>query len=172
MFKKIIITSILFAGLTACSTMTPHATNNPKAAHYNVELGLGYLKQGNTIRAKEKLLWALKQDPRSPVVQDAMGYFLETTGELKQAAIYYHRAVQLAPRSGAAQNNYGTFLCRVGRYPESIQYFLAAAQDPSYLHTALAYENAAKCALKIPDKKLAQLYFAKAKASRGPSSKL
>jgi type IV pilus assembly protein PilF len=166
MFKRIIIISILLIGLNACSTMTPRVTN-PTAAKYNVELGLGYLKQGNVIRAKQKLLLALKQDPRNPIVQDAMGYFLENTGELKQAAVHYRRAVELAPRSGAAQNNYGTFLCRVGRYPESIQYFLAAVQDPAYLHTSLAYENAGKCALKIPDKKLARLYFVKAKVSRG-----
>lgn len=138
--------------------------NNPKASTYNVQLGVGYLKQGNYDLAKEKLTLALQQDPKSSTANSAMGYFLEKTGDYSRAEDYYKQAISLSNTSdaGSAVNNYGTFLCRRGQYQAAQEQFLKAAIDPNYLTPGKAYENAGLCALLIPDTKQAINYFQEA----------
>ena len=159
----------LFIGtvfLTACTSLTKAPLVAPEtgeqAAKSNVELGMGYLQQGDMQRAKRKLLLALQQSPDSAQAHEAMGYFQENTGDKKAAENSYLRAISLDPKSGRARNNYGTFLCRVGRYQEADQQFALALQDPTYLNTAQAYENAGLCAMQIPDDGKASAYFNKA----------
>jgi len=133
-----------------------------EAANYNTQLALTYLKQGDRVRAKRKLLLALTQSPNSPSVNAAYAYFMEKSGEIGEATKYYKKAIELSSNSGAQLNNYGTFLCRQGRYRESEKYFLKAVKDNKYEHTAGAYENAGLCVKEIPDIAAATIYFNKA----------
>lgn len=142
-----------------------------KAASYNVQLGLGYLKQGDVPRAKKKLLTALEQEPKSPDANSAMAYYLEQIKEPKQAKKYYLKALSLAANGGAQLNNYGAFLCRQGDYANAEHYFLKAANDLHYVHTAGAYENAGLCALSVPNEGKAKRYFTKA-LNQDPSRKI
>ena len=133
-----------------------------KAADMNVQLGIAYLQQGYTVRAKSKLLLALRQAPHWPPALDAMAYYLEMTGDNALAQQYYKKALYFAPQEGRSQNNYGAYLCRTGQYSRAIDHFIKAVQDPNYIETAEAYENAGLCALKIPNNALAEQYFLKA----------
>ena len=55
-------------------------------------------------------------------------------GDAKQAEDHYRRAAQLRPKGGPELNNYGTFLCKVGRYDEAVaQYESVLAQDEQLL---------------------------------------
>lgn len=135
---------------------------NQRAAMYNTQLGLAYLAQGDRPRAKRKLLMALDEDPKSPHVNAAMAYFMEKTGAMSEARLYYRKAVRIAPRNGAQLNNYGAFLCRNGQYALAEAYFLKAVKDVEYEHTAGAYENAGLCAVAIPDYAKAKKYFTQA----------
>ncbi len=141
-----------------------------KAASYNVQLGLGYLKQGDRPRAKKKLLSAMEQEPNSADVNVAMAYYFEQTNEVAQAKKYYLKAVALSGSSGAQLNNYGTFLCRQGDYKGADGYFLKAVKDEQYVNTSAAYENAGLCSLAIPENEKAKLYFTKA-LTQDPSRK-
>ncbi|MFM2322190.1 MAG: type pilus biosis protein PilF [Pseudomonadota bacterium] len=163
MLKQFIVIFLVIS-LTACSIFSKSKipTTGPQAAETNVQLGLAYLQSGDVQRAHQKLLLAEQQAPESLQAQGAMGYFLESTGSLPSANTYYRRAIALNPKSGAAQNNYATFLCRQGRYLEADQHFLLALQDPTYLNTAQVYENAGLCAMQIPDSKKASAYFTQA----------
>lgn len=165
--------SILFlvgcVGLQSCQSTLDRKVEKDKEKNkqaqtvsYNLQLGLGYLNQGDTPRAKRKLLYAMDLAPNSPEVNGAMAYFLEKTGDVDDAKRYYQKAMALAPNRGAELNNYGTFLCHQKKYAEAETYFLKAVQDAHYLHSAGAYENAGLCAAAIPDDKKARLYFAKA----------
>ena len=120
---------IVLLEITACNLQQNDqiTKTNPLAAKDNMQLGMAYLQQGIVFRAKYKLLLALQQDKNSAQVQDAMAYFLEVSGELQRADVYYQRAIQLAPKSGIELNNYGVFLCHLGKYAESENQFLAAA---------------------------------------------
>jgi type IV pilus assembly protein PilF len=137
-------------------------TDLNKAASYNVQLGLGYLKQGDRPRAKKKLLSAMEQEPTSADVNAAMAYYFEQTNELTEAKKYYLKAITLSSESGAQLNNYGTFLCRQGDYKKAEGYFLKAVRDVQYVNTSAAYENAGLCALAIPENDKAKLYFTSA----------
>ena len=132
------------------------------ASAYNIQLGMGYLKQGDSPRAKRKFLTALQQAPDSPDVNGAIAYYFEKTGDITEAKKYYHKAMSLAPTSGSQLNNYGTFLCRTGQFAQSEVYFLKAVKDEKYVNTAGAYENAGLCAEAIPDYAKAETYFLKA----------
>jgi len=170
----VLISSVLL--LTACAPKTNQTNNIPRrnsdevaaagpnrmAAQYNVQLGLGYLVQGDTQRAKRKLIMALHQAPKSPVAYDAMAFFLERTGNIQQAGQYFRKAMSLAPGKGAQLNNYGTFLCRQRHFKLAEKYFLAAIKDPDYVNTPEAYENAGLCATAIPNLAKAKYYFKKA----------
>jgi len=136
--------------------------HNPKAANINLQLGIGYLQQGDIDRAKQKLLLAEKQDPSSPLVWDSLAYFYSKTGDVNKADQFYRKAISLAPSNGKTLNNYGTFLCGQGQYQKAIQYFNAAVKDPSYVTTGQAYENAGLCAEQIPDRQRAKTLFTKA----------
>ncbi len=177
MLKKLLGLVISVLLLSACTSTTTTTTNSENsetpmaastlsptaaAANYNVELGMGYLQQGDMQRAKRKLLLALSQAPDWAPAQEAMGYFLLSTGETKRAEHYYLQAVKINPAAGATQNNYGVYLCRMGRYREADQHYMLAVQDPNYINTAEAYENAGLCAMQARDNTKAQGYFQKA----------
>lgn len=152
----------------ACSSMRAadiaEAKKSKKIAIINIELGMAYIEKGDMQRAKQKLLYAIKKAPELPEAWYSIAYFCEVTGNKAEAQADYLKAIKLAPHRGDTLNNYGTFLCRQGRYQDSIQYFLAAIKDPQYLETASAYENAGLCAEKIPNKSLAIQLFQKALA--------
>jgi type IV pilus assembly protein PilF len=133
-----------------------------QASDLNAKMGLNYLEAGDFVLAKEKLLIALEKNPSSFYANSAMAYYDERTGNIKSAEAYYLKALRLAEVKGAAENNYGTFLCRQKRYADAERYFQLAIKDPNYINTAKAYENAALCAELIPDTAKAILNFEKA----------
>jgi len=155
--------SVLLCTLVACNTTqsSSDSTSNKKdaTALINTQLGLSYLEKHEVQQAKQKLLLALDEAPNIPETWYSMAYFMEVTGNKTEAEKYYLKAIEIAPKKGEVQNNYGTFLCRTGDYSGAINHFLLAVQDPKYLDTASAYENAGLCAMKIPDAKLAMQYF-------------
>lgn len=172
-WMKSFMLGLLLATLGACSAHHTNAKPNEmltesrqpdlaKAAKLNVEMGITYLQKNNVARAKQKLLLALKQAPQWAPAHEAMGYFLEQTGEAKKAESYYKKAISIAPRSGQARNNYGTYLCRMGRFQQAEHQLLLAAQNLNYVNNSEAYENAGLCAMQIPNDAKAISYFKKA----------
>ncbi len=168
LIRKTIILVSAFGVLVSCASPQKNTElqldkdRMAKTAKINSQLGIAYLEQNNIQRAKQKLLLAISQDPTIPEPWYSMGYFLEATGDKKEAKTYYLKAIALAPNRGDAHNNYGTFLCRSGDYSASIDHFMLATKDSDYLDVSSAYENAGLCAMKIPDHKLATHYFEQA----------
>ena len=120
-----------------------------RAAAVNVELGLGYLAQGQISRAKGKLFHALELAPRSAAACSAMAQFHETVGEVIDAEVMHRKAIRYAKGGGGAENNnYAIFLCKQGRSDEADRFFKQALNDTKYTRTAEVYENAGLCALK------------------------
>lgn len=159
----ILLFSIHF--LCSCSTnrdptkVSEDTERSIKTAKINAQLGITYLEHNEVLRAKHKLLIALKQAPDIPEPWYSMGYFMEATGNKEQARKYYMKAIEIAPERGDVQNNFGTYLCRIGHYDEALTHFDLAVGDPNYLGPADAYENAGLCALKIPRYRQAIDYF-------------
>lgn len=171
--KKLIAIFFLATFLWGCATNNPenieadqdkanYKQRMLEAAQINVQLGLGYLQQGQVPRAKQKFLLAVQQNPKSATVLDAMAYFWEVTGNNTLADQYYKQAISVEPKSGRALNNYGAYLCRTKRYNLAEEYLLAAANEPSYIDSAAAMENAGLCELMVPNVAQGEVYFKKA----------
>ena len=139
-----------------------HLPDSKKAALINVELGLGYLADGQVARAKPKFLHALKIAPKIPETHSAMAYFMERVGDYQLAEKEYKKAVSLSKQKGPEYNNYATFLCRRGRLKEADQIFTYALEDKEYASSADVYENAGLCALKDSNNEKASEYLATA----------
>jgi len=162
LIRKISVIVVLML-VVGCQTTTnfekPEKEKLMAAAKVNVQLGMAYLERKDIQRARQKLILALDQAPNLPEAWYAMGYFLEMMDEGPAANRYYQKSLALGPHRGDVLNNYGTYVCRLGRYQEAIPYFMKAIADKTYLDPSSAYENAALCAMKIPALSQAENYF-------------
>ncbi len=161
---KIILLLIIVVSLMACSTTSTKTLeeNRQTAADVNSRLAHAYILQGNKRDGIAKLRKALELKPEMPSTHH---YIAETYRLLGQAALaetHYLKAIKLTPDDSSMQNNYGVFLCEQGRYGDAEKHFLVSARNPLYATPEEAYENAALCALRLPDKEKAELYFRKA----------
>ena len=163
MKMKICVIALSSIGLLACSSSSRYGLEdiprNEAAAGYNIELGLGYLEQGNVERAKAKLLRAVKQDPKSADTHMALAYYFEEAGEFEAAEQSYKKSISLDSKAGNPLNSYGAFLCRIGRYEEAEKLFLRAIKDPHYVAVGKTYENLGLCALESEDVAEQKRYF-------------
>lgn len=159
--------------LSACGTTPNTGLNIPTPtqgsgakpdtlADTYVRLGIGYLQQGKRDLALSNLQHALELDDQSSSAHNAIAILYEQLGEIKLARRHYERAVRLNPQDSPAQNNYGAFLCRHNELQKAEQHFLEALKNPLYETPEYAYENAALCALKVPDRAKAEQYFREA----------
>jgi type IV pilus assembly protein PilF len=142
---RTLVATILTA-LVACVSSPQHPkSSSDEAAAFNVQLGLGYLQQGNLVVAKEKLERALRESPHNPEVHSAMGRLYDRLGDPKRADDEYRTALRYAPKDPDVANIYAVFLCRSGRTEEGVKYFLEAARNPLYRTPEAAYTNTAVC---------------------------
>lgn len=123
---------------------------NPKtkAASLYTDLGQKYMAQGKLEVALENLNKALAADPNHADAHTVVGLLYERIGDNTQAESHYRRAAQLRPKAGNENNNYGAFLCKLGRFDEASGYFEKAVADPFYQTPGVALTNAGTCAIK------------------------
>ncbi|MEZ8825897.1 type IV pilus biogenesis/stability protein PilW [Vibrio amylolyticus] len=161
---KKILSALSLTTLLGCVTVTEggapasNATSIEKA-ETRVALGLGYLEKGNMIKARENLESALEHAPNYYRTQLSMAHYYDEVGETQSAKEMYQRAVNRNPKNGDVLNNYGTFLCKQSDFSQADYYFNQAIKQPTYYRTSDSYENAAFCALKAGNNKLAETYF-------------
>lgn len=158
--------SILVAAISivACSTVAQREgqTQVQRAAAINVQLGIGYLKNGNLQLAKVKLDRALKQDPKLSTAHWSYALLEMRLGNESEAEKHFRKAISLDPEDSMARNNYGLFLCGKGRVNEALAQFHMAVKNRMYSEPESAYTNAGICALKRAETDLAESEFRKA----------
>lgn len=104
------------------------------------------LHEGRFADAEKEARAGLKLDRDSELAHTLLALALDRQGEAAAAGRHYARAAELAPASGAALNNYGSWLCLNGRAAESLQWFDRALADRGYASPASALANAGACA--------------------------
>lgn len=124
------------------------ASKRADASRVHTDLGQQYMRQGKFEVALEKLNKALSFDDGYVDAHTVIAVLYERIGDLAKAEEHYRRAAQLKPKGGSENNNYGTFLCKIGRYDESQGYFEKALADPFYQTPAVALANSGTCLLK------------------------
>ncbi len=144
----------LFLQLSGCVTVNEGgggATDFEKASKINVQLGIGYYNRGNLELANEKLLKAIRQDPKSSQAYHAYAVLQNRFLDPEKAEFYFKKSIELNPRNSEALNNYGAFLCSAKRIQESETMFLRAIDNQAYRSPEVAYTSAAVCLLKEGD---------------------
>jgi type IV pilus assembly protein PilF len=165
----VVLSSILL--LSACvSSETSITTQNtgagiaiqfdPKgAAEIRVKLALVYLQKNNMQQAKENLDIALEYQPNNANVYRIFAYYYQRVNENKTAEEYYKKSLHIDSKNADTYNNYGTFLCELGRYKEAEKAFMTAIEQSTYTGVANTYENAAVCAEKAGATEKAIYYY-------------
>lgn len=132
-----------------------------EAAEVHMQLGQRYMQKGDLERALQNLQKALKDDPSFPDAHTVIAVLYDRINDLKNAEQHYKRAVELLPKNGAANNNYGTYLCKQGKYDLAQKYFEQAVADPFYQTPAVAYANAGSCQVAAGNIEKAETSFRK-----------
>ena len=166
MTLRALVILVAALGISACVTtvsgrQTPEA-NPEAAAQSNMQLGVGYLRQGNLQAAQEKLERAVEQNPDLVEAHMALGLVYERLDDPVEAEASYKRGVQVAGDDPDAMNAYAAFLCRVdGRRDDALKYFDRATDIPlskKFVNRAVIYTNAGVC-VKPVDVTRAEAYL-------------
>lgn len=157
---------VLVLVIAGCVVVNPRESKNVRASKINVQLGIGYMRQNKLEFANEKLLKALRQDPKSAAAHNAYAILQDRLLQKDKAEEHYKKATTLDRKNSQAANNYGVFLCNNNREAESEKYFLQALKNPLYKTPEFAYTNAALCLLRIDKNEKAEEYLRKALAAK------
>lgn len=165
MSKQIVVIWLLSLVLSGCVTTSdqPNRKTDPNEARdAYVQLGLGYLQNGETERAKAPLSEALKIDPRSESANVALALVFQQEGEVASADKHFRAALASAPDSARILNNYGAFLMEQKRYNEALGYFQKAAEDTFYRERSRVFENLGLAYKRLDKPEEAKLSFERA----------
>ncbi len=162
-FSRIALLSCLTLALMACSTPLEKPNDHAKErARAHADLGAAYLQQGRLDVALDEFSLASKIEPGFAAAFNGLGLVHAALGQDALAEFHFKKAIQLEPLNSEAHNNYGSFLCARNRLDDSIAEFLAALKNPLYATPAMAYTNAAVCAIRKNDSLQAEGYLQRA----------
>jgi type IV pilus assembly protein PilF len=128
----------------------------------NVQLASAYLQRDQYEAALQKLHKALDNDPDYAPAHTVMALLQERLGDMQKAGEHYRLAAELDLENGGAQNNYGTYLCRLNKPREAEKYFQRALDNPLYRSPEVALANAGTCELESGNQEKSELYLRKA----------
>ncbi|MDX1300642.1 MAG: type IV pilus biogenesis/stability protein PilW [Pseudomonas sp.] len=156
-----LLVASLLVGCVSTGDVDPMRTDKGRdeARDAYIQLGIGYLQQGASGRAKVPLKKALDLDPSSADAHAALALVFQVEMEPKLADEHYRKA--LSQRSGDARllNNYGSFLYEQKRYEEALERYQQAAQDTLYPERSRVFENLGLTAQELNLREQAKGYF-------------
>lgn len=166
MAQLTLIIALLALALSGCVTTTtgkqPAPASPKEAAEYNMQLGIGYLRQDKPQLARSKLETAIKLDPDLATAHAALGVVFERLEDPAGAERHYRRAVDLQPQNPDNLNALAVFICQRRSEPrEALRIFdqaLAIPLSVSPANRAMLNTNAGTCAKRL-DLLLAERYL-------------
>ncbi|WP_296178256.1 type IV pilus biogenesis/stability protein PilW [Pseudomonas sp. UBA1879] len=154
----------LLAGCVSTGNVDPLSTGKGRedARQAYVQLGLGYLQQGQMERAKAPLKKALELDNSDADANAALGLVFQAEAEPELADQYYKKALSARPKDARILNNYGSFLYQQKRYKDAYERFQQAADDNLYAERARVFENLGMTSVMLGNRDQAVDEFTKA----------
>ena len=163
---RLMIIFVIAGLLTACASNNQRSNELPavvaEAVQSQHDLGVGYLRNGDYQRAKEKLNRALEMDPKNAKVHGTFGLLFQLEGEPQLAERYFKSAVRYDPDSAQVRNLYGAFLFSQRRYPEAITHLSRASENRFYPNRPSVFENLGVAYLRVGDPSNAEHAFTRA----------
>jgi type IV pilus assembly protein PilF len=153
---------LLCQGCVSSTNSSAPPQSDADAAIANLNLGLGYLRQGRPELAIGILERALMFDPDLADAHSSIAVAYDQQGRPDEAEEHYRRAAELAPDNPGAANSYAVYLCRNNRWADAEPYFRLAAENPTYTTPEAALSNAGLCALAAGEPDNAESYFREA----------
>ena len=144
-----IVVLIVGLSLSACVTTVENRLTRKadpdKAVDNYTQLGLGYLKKDNLVRARERLSHALKINSEYAPANNAMALLLITEGEPELAETYFKKAMALEENFSFGHYQYGMYLLQGQRYGEACRHLKVAAYDVEFQQRVSAFQNLGAC---------------------------
>lgn len=160
----LLLVASLLAGCVTSGDVNPMRTakGREEARDAYVQLGIAYIQQGDTQRAKVPLKSALDLDPSNADAHAALALAFQLEMEAKLADEHFRRALSQRPRDARLLNNYGGFLFEQKRYEDAHSTYLKAAEDNLYPERSRVFENLGLTALQLGQREQAKEYFQRA----------
>lgn len=137
---------LLMAGCSSNTTQNGMQRASPEAAlEAYTQLGLQYLRAGDTVSAKDALQRALEIDDDYAGIYNGLALVFQVEQEFDLAEENFRKAVSLESDSAIYHNNFGAFLYARGRYEEACVEIARATEDPFYPQRAQSFENLGRC---------------------------
>jgi type IV pilus assembly protein PilF len=157
----LLLIASLVAGCVSTGNVDPMKTGKGRdeARDAYTQLGIGYLQEGATERAKVPLKKALELDPSSADAHAALALVFQIEMEPKLADEHYRKALSQRSNDARLLNNYGSFLFEQKRYQEAFERYQQAAQDTLYPERSRVFENLGLTALMLKQREQAKGYF-------------
>ncbi|MBA1229431.1 type IV pilus biogenesis/stability protein PilW [Pseudomonas viridiflava] len=155
---------MLLTGCVSTGNVNPLTTSQGRdeARKAYVQLGIGYLQQGQTERAKVPLKKALELDGSDAEANAALALVFQTEMEPELADQYFRKALSASRNETRIVNNYGSFLFEQKRYKEAYERFEQAAADNLYPERSRVFESLGMTSLKLGNREQAREQFTKA----------
>ncbi|MCU7904240.1 MAG: type IV pilus biogenesis/stability protein PilW [Candidatus Thiodiazotropha sp. (ex Epidulcina cf. delphinae)] len=162
-----LLLSLLLIGCASQEKMTD-ATGNlgrekrTSPAKIYVEMGMAYMRDGQSAVAMQKLKKAIAVDDDFPEAHNVIAILYEQLGESDLAGVHYDRAVELDGRDPYIRNARGSYYCRRGRFEAAAQEFQQALSNPLYPTPWVAMTNAGLCVERAGERAEAEDFYRQA----------
>jgi len=155
---------MLLVGCVSTGNVNPLSTSQGReeARKAYVQLGIGYLQQGQTERAKIPLKKALELDGSDAGANAALALVFQAEMEPELADQYFRKALSASRDDTRIVNNYGSFLYEQKRYKEAYERFEQAAADNLYPERSRVFESLGMTSIKLGNREQAREQFTKA----------
>jgi len=160
----------LSIGIAGCQSGPPRYSGDselgeePEGSTADIYVGLAvaYLQTGDTATALRKIRRGLALDPDNARAHTVIALTYERLEETDLASQHYLQSIELDPRDPFTRNAYGSFLCNLGRYADSVEQFDAALSNPLYETPEVALTNAGTCTRRAGKLDVSEQYLRRA----------
>lgn len=170
-----IILPLLLLSLAGCATqgrntdttgnLGQEKRNSP--AKIYVDMGMAYMRDGQSAIAMKKLKKALEVDDDYAQAHNVIAILYEGLGNDELAGKHYEEAVKLDNQDPYIRNARGSYYCKRGRLEDAEQDYQKALANPLYPTPWVALTNAGLCRERADDKAKAENYYRRALTANG-----
>jgi type IV pilus assembly protein PilF len=153
-----------FALLAALAVFSGCATADRKThdrAMLHLQIGTGYLTNGQYPLAMQELLTAEQMDPNDPLILNNLGLAYYVRGKFKEAETKFRAAVRAEPKFSDAKNNLGRVLIETNRMQDAIKVLHEIEGDLTYNSPEKTLSNLGMAYFKLGQYKRAEDYLSR-----------
>ncbi len=143
-----IVISLIQGCVTETRPLFNEKVNYEKALEQRIQIGLGYLKQGDIAKAKRNMARALEIDSKSPAAHAGLALVFQEDGEPELAKKHFTKALSLDSSNTQIRDSYGEYLFTQKRYDDALREYKRVVKDSLYENRSRAFYRLGVCQLK------------------------